>query len=489
MKFLGRLLGLIVGLFVLGLAGIGLWGWAPDLPRDELVAKYGQGNSQFVELSSGITVHLRDEGCSTCPAVFLTHGSNASLHTWERWASQLGERWRVVSFDLPGHGLTGATLDGDYSIDRAAEVIEEVRDHLGIEQMHLAGNSRGGSISLRYGVDHAERLLSLSLLNASGAPWPAPDPDAETDQPFIYTLLENQTVAQALKNFLPRPLLEEAIRNAFSNQDAVTEVMIERYHDLLRYPGNRDASLLRSQMPYAIEAYGEAGSLTLPVLIMWGDEDNLVPLALSDRFLEVMPHAERIVYPHVGHAPMEEIPEQSATDFEVFILAATSASQADGDDASDSADPVHEPGMALFGYYMPANDSEIRIGDWQLQDLFIDDAVEADAWTPETGLAYFAPMMLEFVDTSSEWVETEIGGGYSGFVRALPTRFAVTESSVFFEGRAEGLGPVSFNGTYNRDAVLAAQDIGSTEAIVIEGRLSIGDQVFDAVQFSWFAGD
>jgi pimeloyl-ACP methyl ester carboxylesterase len=489
MKFLGRLLGLVIGLFMLGIAGIGLWGWAPDLPRDELVARYGQGNSQFVALSSGVTVHLRDEGCSDCPAVFLIHGSNASLHTWERWSTQLGERWRVVSFDLPGHGLTGGTIDGDYTIDRAAAIVEEVRDHLGIEQFHLAGNSRGGSIALRYAVDHREHLISLSLLNAAGAPWPEPDPDSEADQPFIYTLLANPTIAQALKNFLPRSLLEEAIRNAFSNQDAVTDVMIERYHDLLRFPGNRDASLLRSQMPYATEAYGEAGSLSMPVLIMWGDEDNLVPLELSDRFLEVIPHAERIIYSHVGHAPMEEIPEQSATDFEVFILAAASVPSGDNGEGVDEGSSVHEPGTALFGYYMPANDHEIRVGDWLLQDIFIDDANVADAWTPESGLPYFAPVMIEFVDTSSEWVENELGGGYSGFVRAMPTRFAVRQDSVFFEGVAEGLGQISFSGSYDRAAVLAAQDEGGTEAIVIEGRLSIGDQVFDEVQFSWFAGD
>ena len=200
MRFVLRAIMTVLGLAALAVGGILWWGWAPDIPHDELVAKYGQPPSQFVELSSGVTVHMRDEGCADCPAVFLIHGSNASLHTWERWAGLLGEQWRVVSVDMPGHGLTGATRDGDYSIVRAAGIIEEVRAHLGIEHFHLAGNSRGGAIALDYAVAHPERLISLALLDAAGAPWPEIDPDEDT--PFIYTLMANPVIAQRLKNIM-----------------------------------------------------------------------------------------------------------------------------------------------------------------------------------------------------------------------------------------------------------------------------------------------
>lgn len=482
MKILMRLIGLVVVALLVGVAALGVWSWSPDLPREELVARYASEESQFITLVSGETVHARDQGCSDCPAVFLVHGSNASLHTWERWAEQLGENWRVISMDLPGHGLTGATIDGDYSIQRAADIVEEVRAYFGVEQFHIAGNSRGGAVALRYAVDHPDRLSSLGLLNAAGAPWPEADEEDEDGQPFVYALLGDPNVASALKDFLPRPLVEQALRDAFSNQDVVTDAMIDRYYELIRFPGNRQATILRSQMDYDLGAFDRAGELSMPVMIMWGDEDNLVPLALADRFQEAMPHAQRIVYEGVGHTPMEEIAEQSATDYHLFLEAAGSGV------AGSSGDfPVHEPGMALFGYFMPVG--EIRIGDIQLNNLFLDDAAEADAWQGSEAGSVFAPFMVEFVDTASPWIENELGGGYERGIRVLPQRFAVTTDSVAFEGVSEELGAVSFHGSFDRQAVIDAQGLGWTEDAVMQGRLRIGDLVIEDAAFTWFAGD
>ncbi len=481
MKVLMRLIGIVVVVLFVGVAALGIWSWSPDLPREDLVARYASEDSQFITLASGETVHARDQGCADCPAVFLVHGSNASLHTWERWAGQLGENWRVISMDLPGHGLTGATIDGDYSIQRAADIVEEVRAYFGVEQLHIAGNSRGGAVALRYAVDHPERLSSLGLLNAAGAPWPETDEEDEDGQPFVYALLADPNVASALKDFLPRPLVEQALRDAFSNQDVVTDAMIDRYYELIRFPGNRQATILRSQMSYDLEPYERAGELDMPVMIMWGDEDNLVPLALADRFQEAMPHARRIVYEGVGHTPMEEIAEQSATDYALFMV------EVEADASGETGFPEHEAGMAVFGYFMP--EGEIRIGDLLLQNIFIDDAAEADAWQGPADGAVFAPFMIEFVDTSSPWVENELGGGYSRGVRVLPQRFAVTEGSVAFTGESEELGPVTFIASFDRQAVLDAQDAGWTEAVVVEGHLSIGALEITDARFTWFAGD
>ena len=482
MQFLLRALGLVLGLVVVGIVALGVWAWAPDLPRDTLVERYTNAGSQFVTLESGVEVHLRDEGCATCDAVFLIHGSNASLHTWERWTVQLGQRWRIVSIDMPGHGLTGATSDGDYTIERAAGVIEEVRAHLGIDRLHLAGNSRGGAISLRYAVDHPDRLISLALLNSAGAPWPQSDEDE--DQPFVYTLLADPGVATALKNFLPRPLVEEALRDAFSDQGAVTQDMIDRYYELIRFPGNRDATILRSQMAYDLEPYERAGELEMPVLIMWGDEDNLVPLDLADRFQEAMPHAQRIVYPGIGHTPMEENPEQSATDFELFLQSAASAS---APAAETDATPTHETGQARFGYYLPME--EIRVGDLVLSHVFIDDAASTDAWSGPADDAAFAPVMLQFDDTASDWIENEIGGGYARTVRVLPQRFAITADRVIFAGESDVFGSVMLDARYDRQAVIDAEPEGVANAVVLDGRLQLGEQIIEPAQFMWFAGD
>ena len=481
MTFILRAIATILGLAVLAVGVLLWWGWAPDIPHDELVAEYGQPPSQFVQLSSGVTVHLRDEGCADCPAVFLVHGSNASLHTWERWTGLLGNDWRVVSFDMPGHGLTGATSDGDYSIERAAALIEEVRVHLGIEAFHLAGSSRGGAIALSYAVSHPERLTTLALLDAAGAPWPPADPDEE--EPFIYTLMANPRIAQALKGFLPRPLIEQALRNGFSNQNAVTQPMIDRYYELIRHPGNRDATLERAQMAYSLEAFERAGSLTMPVLIMWGEDDNLVPISLAAEFAAAMPQAQTVTYPGVGHTPMEEIPEQSATDYQLFLTAAATPA------AAVASDGQHQPGTALFGYYMPLQEPPVQVGEWVLDLFFLGSDWEVDPWIIDHQSTEYPPAAFDFSDPTSEWVQGEIGGGYARRLRVWPDDLAITGDSIAFDAVSDDLGVVSFRGQYRRDLILAAEDSGGTDEIVLEGELIIDGVVYENLRFGWFAGD
>ncbi|WP_339743001.1 alpha/beta hydrolase [uncultured Maricaulis sp.] len=485
MTFILRLIATILGLAVLAIGGLIWWGWAPDIPHDELVAKYGQPPSQFVQLSSGVTVHMRDEGCADCPAVFLIHGSNASLQTWERWAGLLGEQWRVVSIDMPGHGLTGATNDGDYSIERAAGIVEEVRAFLGIEQFNLAGNSRGGAIALNYAVAHPERLISLALIDASGAPWPPADPDKET--PFIYTLTANPQIARALKNFLPRPLVEQALRDAFSDQTVVTEPMIDRYYELIRHPGNRDATLERAQMAYSLDAFNQAASLTMPVLIMWGEDDHLVPISLAGEFAEAIPQAQTVTYPGVGHTPMEEIPEQSATDYQLFLEAAAAPTAAPA--TQTAASGQHQPGTALFGYYMPLQDPPVRAGDWVLETFYLGSDWEVDPWVADHQATEYPPAAFDFSDPTSEWVQGEIGGGYARRLRVWPGDLVVTSDSIAFDAVSDELGVVSFRGRYRRELILAAEASGSTDEAVLEGVLTIDGVVYENLRFGWFAGD
>jgi pimeloyl-ACP methyl ester carboxylesterase len=82
----------------------------PDIPRATLEAKYAGPPSQFVTLPEGTRAHVRDRGPRDALAVVLIHGSNASLYTWEPWAKRLSDMFRVITLDLPGHGLTGAVL-------------------------------------------------------------------------------------------------------------------------------------------------------------------------------------------------------------------------------------------------------------------------------------------------------------------------------------------------------------------------------------------
>src|SRR6185295_15535152 len=130
MKLVARAVGGIL-LLIVGAAGAFIVvNRVPDRPVEELKARWAPPPSQFVDIA-GMQVHLRDEGPreDLLPIVLL-HGTGASLHTWQGWTDALKDKHRVIRYDMPGFGLTGPSPDGNYTIERYADVVVAVLDKL-----------------------------------------------------------------------------------------------------------------------------------------------------------------------------------------------------------------------------------------------------------------------------------------------------------------------------------------------------------------------
>jgi pimeloyl-ACP methyl ester carboxylesterase len=229
----------LIGLFaLLGLAFLLLR--TPDTDVAAMKAKYGAAPSQFVDLGGDLTVHLRDEGPRDAPVIMLLHGSNDDLHTWDAWADALKGQYRVVRFDQIGHGLTGPNPRGDYSRAGFEATIDQVADRLGIKKFTLGGNSMGGAIAASYAMSHPERLTSLVLVDAGGAPKAAPTPGN-----IGFKLAALPGINQLMRFITPRSLVEKSLRQSVTNQAFITDATVDRYWELLRYPGNREATITR----------------------------------------------------------------------------------------------------------------------------------------------------------------------------------------------------------------------------------------------------
>ncbi|WP_133365698.1 alpha/beta fold hydrolase [Qipengyuania sediminis] len=307
------------GLALLALASVGafLLLRVPDSDRAAMRAKYGAPPSRFVTLPGGPAVHYRDEGPRDALAIVLLHGSNADLHTWQPWVDRLKARHRILRFDQRGHGLTGPAPDGDYSPAAFAADLDALTRKLEVERFVLAGNSMGGGIAARYAMTHPERLAGLVLIDAAGAPV-----ERTGGGNLAFTLARVPGVAQAFSAILPRSLIERSLRQSVSNRAVVTPAAVDRYWELARYPGNRAATLARfgqSAKPFTLE---EMRRITVPTLILWGAEDQLIPAAAARWFAGAIPGARAIIYPGIGHLPMEEAADRSAADLEAFVTAA-----------------------------------------------------------------------------------------------------------------------------------------------------------------------
>ncbi|MCL9998243.1 MAG: alpha/beta hydrolase [Erythrobacter sp.] len=293
----------------------------PDTDPAAMRAKYGAPPSQFVAIGDGVTVHLRDEGPRDAPAIVLLHGSNADLHTWEPWVQALKTRYRVIRFDQVGHGLTGPDPKGDYATDSFVADIGEVADKLGLSTFILGGNSMGGKHALAYAIQHPERLTGLVLVDGSGGPMLdlAPKKDEEDSGNIGFTIARMPGVNLLAEQITPRSLIAQSLEQSVSVKSVAGPAAVDRYWELLRYPGNRRATLARFSMPYDPLAEADIARVTTPTLILWGEEDRIIPVEAGQWLAKTLPANTLRIYPGIGHLPHEEAPDRTLADLEAWL--------------------------------------------------------------------------------------------------------------------------------------------------------------------------
>lgn len=307
-----------LGLLIVLVAGALLIFRVPDTDPAEMRAKYGAEPSQFVELDDGLSVHLRDEGPlngrADAPVVMLLHGSNADLHTWQPWAERLRGEYRVIRYDQIGHGLTGPAMDDDYALASFTADVNAVADKLGLERFVLAGNSMGGGIAMAYAMEHPERLNGLVLVDAGGA---AIKRDGGGN--LLFTLAAIPGINSMMSTVTPRSLVKRSFAQSVYNQDIVTEAAVDRYWEMARMPGNRAATMKRFATKRVPFEAADVAAVAVPTLVMWGEEDSLIPYAAAGWYMDHLPNATLANYPEVGHIPMEEAPDKSAADLRAWL--------------------------------------------------------------------------------------------------------------------------------------------------------------------------
>jgi pimeloyl-ACP methyl ester carboxylesterase len=284
---------------------------SPDAPVEALKKEYTNEESEFVNVG-GARVHYRDQGRQDAPAVVLVHGFASSLHTWEGWVERLGDDYRIVTLDLPAFGLTGPNEIGEYDAEYYADVVAELADELSLDIFSLGGNSMGGEVSLRYAFDHPDRLEKLLLVDAAGY-------NTQGDGESIFLTLSRYPVLDRIpRHITPRSAIRGLVESAYADDSLVTDEVVERYYDLLRREGNREAIARRMKAsPESRE--DEIPEIEVPTLVMWGEQDTWIPPEHGERFADDVPDSELVTYEGVGHIPMEEAPDSSAPDAAEFL--------------------------------------------------------------------------------------------------------------------------------------------------------------------------
>ena len=287
--------------------------WKNDVSVEDLKKKYANSESEFVEIDD-MQVHYRDQGLAmdSIPIV-LIHGTGASLHTWEGWISELKNEHRIITLDLPAYGLTGPNQTGDYSQDFYVSFMEKFLSKLSIKRCILGGNSLGGSITWAFALEHPARVSKMILVDAGGYPM------VSKSVPIAFQIARMPVIGNLFKYVLPHSIIEKSLQNVYVHDERITPELIERYYDLASREGNRKAFLDRMKASISNDKYLKIKTLIMPTLIIWGQQDGLIPTDVADKFHQDLANDTMVVFKDLGHTPMEEDPASTVKAVREFL--------------------------------------------------------------------------------------------------------------------------------------------------------------------------
>jgi pimeloyl-ACP methyl ester carboxylesterase len=307
-----RSLGIVSAAILLLVGAFVAWAWAPDVPLEQLQARWAAPPSQFVTVD-GLAVHVRDEGPRDDPLpIVLVHGTSASLHTWEGWTRELTKTRRVIRFDLPGFGLTGPNATGDYSMAAYVRFVPALLDQLGVARCVLGGNSLGGEVAWATAHAQPQRVAALILVDATGYTF---DP---AGLPLGFRIAATPGLREAMRYLLPPSAIKQSVRDVYGDPARVTPELVAYYRAMALRAGNRQALSQRLAVHFAGREQ-DIKTLQQPTLILWGGRDRLVAPDYARRFAADIAGSKLVLFEQLGHVPHEEDPAATVAVVQAFL--------------------------------------------------------------------------------------------------------------------------------------------------------------------------
>lgn len=303
----------MVGLLVT-LAVVGLVQWRANA-REALAADAYPPSGQIIEVD-GTQVHLTMSGSG--PDLVLIHGASGSLRDYTfDLVGRLKDRYRVIALDRPGLGWSDRPHPGYGGVWNTsaeppalqARVLQAAADAVGVKRPIVLGHSFGGAVALAWALERPEETAGLVLLGAASNPWPG-------DLGALYQInssrLGSALVIPLITAFAPHSRIEDTVASIFTPQQMPAGYLehIGPEMSLRRTTLRANAQQVNNLRPYIVDMAKRYPDLTLPVEILHGTEDTIVPLRVhSEPLAQLLPNAMLTRLEGVGHMPHHAEPE------------------------------------------------------------------------------------------------------------------------------------------------------------------------------------
>ena len=248
-----------------------------------------------------LALHYLEWGEAAAPPIVCVHGYTGSADAFSAPARHLHDRYRILAFDVRGHGESAWSPAGAYRYEDQAKDLAEFAKQLGLDKFVLIGTSMGGIIAMTYAAEYGDRLLGL-VINDIG-------PDAEAG---------TQRITQMVGG---RPDEFASLEEAMAYRQAMSPILAARsaedQHELAlgvlrrgtggKWAWKMDPAYIRQRVergpPARPPLWPALQALPCPTVVVWGTESDVLSEAQALRMVDVLPRGELVRVPGIGHAP------------------------------------------------------------------------------------------------------------------------------------------------------------------------------------------
>lgn len=250
--------------------------------------------SRIAPTSAG-DVHYQVHGEG--PTLVLIHGGGPGAYGFSNYRKNiefLSRRNRVIVMDLPGYGGSAKRAQPDGLLVSLSDAVCDILDHEKIESASLVGNSLGGGTSLRFALDHPDRVDKLILMGtAGGLPPFTPFPTEGLARMQTFYDGEGPTLEK----------LSRVIDLLVFDRSAISQELLEERFRICTLPATMADPPLRNFQAHPKDMLWKQGveTITKPTLIIWGAEDRVVPLDAAFILAKLIPNADLHIFSKCGH--------------------------------------------------------------------------------------------------------------------------------------------------------------------------------------------
>ncbi len=275
--------------------------------------------SQAFRYSDTVTINFEVHGAGSRPLVLL-HGFGASLESWRDIQPELETHFQLYLLDLKGHGLSSKPRDDEYSLQDQADIVVAFIENRKLSDIVLVGHSYGGGVAIMtykalLGTgNYTSPIRALILIDTASYP---------QRLPFFVRHLRLPLLSDFILNFIPASWRASyTLHRLFFNRRLVTRARIDRYARFFDLPGAHYAlKKCAAQIvpPNASSLISELARHSVPLQIIWGSNDPIIPPSFGERLQHDISGARLKILPTCGHIPQEEKPVDSSRIIITFL--------------------------------------------------------------------------------------------------------------------------------------------------------------------------